>query len=216
MIKDTLTPQQLKKELKKMNMVAIAEKYGVTKQYISRLYTEYQAAYPDLFPKKTVSEEWLRNAMKSKSVLEICNETGLSYHRIRNLISKYGIEKDTVTAKLDEATVRRLFVTQWWSDGELADRYGCSASLIKQFRYSNQIFKTDRLPLPSRLTEKAARYLSEKLQLSSADISRVFDATRNEVQRLLAEYGITPTDKDSRNLLLEEIRQVILSEYVEE
>lgn len=215
MIKDTLTPQQLKKELKKMNMVAIAEKYGVTKQYISRLYTEYQAAYPDLFPKKTVSEEWLRNAMKSKSVLEICNETGLSYHRIRNLISKYGIEKDTVTAKLDEATVRRLYVTQWWSDGELAAHYGCSASLIKQFRYSNQIFKTDRLPLTSRLTEKAARYLSEKLQLSSADISRVFDATRNEVQRLLAKYGIDAPVESRRNLSLEEIRQVILSEYVE-
>ncbi len=216
MIKDTLTPEQLQKELKKMNMVEIADKYGVTKQYISQLYTEYQSTHPELFPKKTVSEEWLRKALKTKTVLQICNDTGLSYHRIRNLIAKYGIEKDTVTAKLDEATVRRLYVTLWWPDSELAAHYGCSVSLIKQFRYENQIFKTERLPLSLRLTEKAARYLSEKLQLSFSDICRVYDAPARDVQKLLSTYGVDTPESDRQNVSINDVRAYILSEFVEE
>ena len=48
-IKDSLTPTQLKRLLETQNLITIAKNYGVTKQYISQLYAEYKAQYPDLF-----------------------------------------------------------------------------------------------------------------------------------------------------------------------
>ena len=82
MLKDILTPQKLKSELEHSNLSQIAKRYGVSKQYMTQVFAEYRKQYPHLFPETYPSKEWLENALKQKTILGICNETGLSYHRI--------------------------------------------------------------------------------------------------------------------------------------
>ena len=93
MLKDILTPQKLKSELEHSNLSQIAKRYGVSKQYMTQVFAEYRKQYPHLFPETYPSKEWLENALKQKTILGICNETGLSYHRIRKLMDEYGFTK---------------------------------------------------------------------------------------------------------------------------
>lgn len=219
MIRETLTPQQMHEELKKLNLTQIAKKYGSTKQYMTQLYAEYKAGYPELFPDKTISKEWLEDALQSQTIFSICSLTGLSYHRVRNLIREYGLEKNTVTSNFDEKDIRRMYIDLWQSDQEIAAQYGCSASLVKKFRYNHGIFKTDRLPLDRRLTKSAAEYLVNELRLSLDEISEVFNSTKLEAQKLLSKYNICPNTEENakscRNKSISDIRAYILSHFVE-
>lgn len=219
MIKDILTPQKMHEELKKLNLTQIAKKYGSSKQYMTQLYAEYKAGYPELFPEKTVTKEWLEEALQTQTIFAICEQTGLSYHRIRNLIRSYGLERDTVTARFDENEIRHMYVDLWQSDNEIADIYGCSASLVKKFRYNHGIFKTDRLPLDKRLTKPAAEYLVDELFLSLNEISGIFNSTKLEVQKILSKYNICPNTEENakscRKQSISDIRAFILSHFVE-
>ena len=188
-IRSILTPQKLTEELKTYNLSQIAKKYGVSKQYITQLHTEYQAFYPDLFPKKTI-------------------QTGLSYYTVRKLIRQYGLQKDTATARFDEKDIRRKYLDLWWSDAEIAETYGCSASLVKKFRYNHGILKTDRAPLAERLTRDAALYLTAERELSLSDICRVFDSTRLETEKLLGTYGVSDIPTSKTPLPTEEIEKL--------
>lgn len=219
MIRDILTPQQMQKELKKLNLSQIADKYGASKQYITQLHTEYKAAYPELFPDKTLSKEWLEEAIKTQTIYSICQQTGLSYHRVRNLIRSYGLERSTVTAQFDEKQIRQMYVYEWQSDKEIADAHGCSASLVKKFRYNHGIFKTDRLPLDKRLTRQAAEYLCDELRLSLDEICEVFNSAKRETEKVLSMYSLCASpmkdNKYCRSFSVSEIRAYIRSQFVE-
>lgn len=207
-IRSILTPQKLTEELKTYNLSQIAKKYGVSKQYITQLHTEYQAFYPDLFPKKTISKEKLEKALKTQTIASLCIQTGLSYYTVRKLIRQYGLQKDTATARFDEKDIRRKYLDLWWSDAEIAETYGCSASLVKKFRYNHGILKTDRAPLAERLTRDAALYLTAERELSLSDICRVFDSTRLETEKLLGTYGVSDIPTSKTPLPTEEIEKL--------
>lgn len=155
-VKDRLTPLKFKEELKTQNLVTIAKKYGVSKQYITQLHSEYKAQYPELFIEPDITEEWLEKQLEAHTILEICNMTGKSYHQIKKLMAEYGLSKPTTTANFDKDYVREQYVTFCKSDKELAKHYGCSVSLVKKFRYEHSILKTDRKPLSERLTKELA------------------------------------------------------------
>ena len=158
-IKEQLTPSVFKKESETLSLSGIARKYGVSKQYITQLHTEYKAQYPELFAETEISPDWLKAQLNSHTILEICNMTGKSYHTIKKLMGEYGLSKPTATAAFDKDYVREQYITHCKSDKELAAHYGCSVSLVKKFRYEHAILKTDRLPLHERLTEPIARQL---------------------------------------------------------
>ena len=161
-IKDSLTPTQLKRLLETQNLITIAKNYGVTKQYISQLYAEYKAQYPDLFAEPEITAEWLEEQLETHTILEICNATGKSYQHIKKLMAEYGISKNTATASFDKDYIREQYVTLCKSDKELAKHYGCSVSLVKKFRYEHSILKTDRHPLSERLPKEDALKLIHK------------------------------------------------------
>lgn len=188
-IKDSLTPMQLKTLLETENLITIAKKYGVSKQYISQLYSEYKAQYPELFAEKPITAQWLREQLESRTILEICNDTGKSYHQIKKLMAEYGLEKPTATSNFDRAFVYEQYVTLCKSDKELAKHYGCSVSLVKKFRYEHAILKTDRVPLAERLTKELALKLVRDGHTVET-LSEKFDATQKEIIRLLCSYEI--------------------------
>lgn len=188
-IKDSLTPIQLKTLLETENLITIAKKYGVSKQYISQLYSEYKAQYPEVFAEDPITAQWLEERLESRTILEICNETGKSYHHIKKLMVEYGIEKPTATANFDKEFVREQYVTLCKSDKELAKHYGCSVSLIKKFRYEHSILKTDRAPLAERLTKELALQLVHNGHTAQT-LAEKFDATEKEIIRLLCSYGL--------------------------
>jgi len=188
-IKDSLTPIQLKTLLETENLITIAKKYGVSKQYISQLYSEYKAQYPEVFAEEPITAQWLEERLESRTILEICNETGKSYHHIKKLMVEYGIEKPTATANFDKEFVREQYVTLCKSDKELAKHYGCSVSLIKKFRYEHSILKTDRAPLAERLTKELALQLVHDGHTAQT-LAEKFDATEKEIIRLLCSYGL--------------------------
>ena len=188
-VKDSLTPIQLKTLLEAENLITIAKKYGVSKQYISQLYSEYKTQYPELFAEEPITAEWLKEQLESRTILDICNETGKSYHQIRKLMAEYGIEKPTTTANFDKDYVREQYVTLCKSDKELAKHYGCSVSLVKKFRYEHSILKTDRAPLAERLTKKLALQLVHNGHTIET-LADKFDATPKEIIRLLCSYEI--------------------------
>lgn len=188
-VKDFLTPIQLKTLLETKNLITIAKKYGVSKQYISQLYSEYKAQYPELFSEIPITAQWLKEQLESRTILEICNDTGKSYHQIKKLMAEYGIEKPTATANFDKEYVREQYVTLCKSDKELAKHYGCSVSLIKKFRYEHAILKTDRTPLAERLTKECALHLVRDGHTVET-LAEKFDATQKEIIRLLCSYEI--------------------------
>ena len=188
-VKDSLTPIQLKTLLETENLITIAKKYGVSKQYISQLYSEYKAQYPELFAEEPITAEWLKEQLVSRTILDICNETGKSYHQIKKLMAEYGIEKPTTTANFDKDYVREQYVTLCKSDKELAKHYGCSVSLVKKFRYEHSILKTDRIPLGERLTRELALQLVHDGHTIET-LADKFDATQKEIIRLLYSYEI--------------------------
>lgn len=188
-VKDSLTPIQLKTLLETENLITIAKKYGVSKQYISQLYSEYKVQYPELFAEEPITAQWLKEQLESRTILEICNETEKSYHHIRKLMAEYGIEKPTATANFDKDYVREQYVTLCKSDKELAKHYGCSVSLIKKFRYEHSILKTDRTPLAERLTKELALQLVHNGHTAQT-LADKFDATQKEIIRLLSSYDI--------------------------
>ena len=188
-VKDSLTPIQLKTLLETENLITIAKKYGVSKQYISQLYSEYKAQYPELFAEEPITAEWLKEQLVSRTILDICNETGKSYHQIKKLMAEYGIEKPTTTANFDKDYVREQYVILCKSDKELAKHYGCSVSLVKKFRYEHSILKTDRVPLGERLSKELAMQLVRDGHTIETLADR-FDATQKEIIRLLCSYEI--------------------------
>lgn len=188
-VKDSLTPIELKTLLETENLITIAKKYGVSKQYISQLYSEYKAQYPELFAEEPITAEWLKEQLESRTILEICNETGKSYHHIKKLMAEYGIEKPTATANFDKEYVREQYVILCKSDKELAKHYGCSVSLIKKYRYEHSILKTDRTPLAERLTKELAMQLVHNGHTVET-LADKFDATPKEIIRLLCSYEI--------------------------
>lgn len=188
-VKDSLTPIQLKTLLESENLITIARKYGVSKQYISQLYSEYKAQYPEMFAEEPITAQWLREQLESRTILEICNDTGKSYHQIKKLMAEYGIEKPTATANFDKDYVREQYVTLCKSDKELAKHYGCSVSLIKKFRYEHSILKTDRVSLAERLTKDLALQLVHDGHTVQT-LAEKFDATQKEIIRLLCSYEI--------------------------
>lgn len=188
-VKDSLTPIQLKTLLESENLITIARKYGVSKQYISQLYSEYKAQYPEMFAEEPITAQWLREQLESRTILEICNNTGNSYHQIKKLMAEYGIEKPTATANFDKEYIREQYVTLCKSDKELAKHYGCSVSLIKKFRYEHSILKTDRAPLAERLTKDLALQLVHDGHTVQT-LAEKFDATQKEIIRLLCSYEI--------------------------
>ena len=127
MLKDILTPQKLKSELEHANLSQIAKRYGVSKQYMTQVFAEYRKQYPHLFPETYPSKEWLENALKQKTILGICNETGLSYHRIRKLMDEYGIPKNTVTAMSSTlfVIICCISVTDSWGDNVMLSNDTC-------------------------------------------------------------------------------------------
>jgi len=189
-IRDLLTPIQLKTLLQTQNLITVAKKYNVSKQYISQLYAEYKAQYPDLFAEPVITPAWLKEQLATRTILEICNETGKSYHQIRKLMEEYGLAKNTATASFDEDYIREQYVTFSKSDRSLADHYGCSVSLIRKFRYEHAIFKSDRKPLCERLSKADAVLLISKEKLSIQELCQRYDATLREVEKLLDAYGI--------------------------
>lgn len=188
-VKDILTPLVFKEALKTKNLITIAKEYGVSKQYITQLYSEYKAQYPELFAEQEITAQWLKAQLENHTILEICNMTGKSYHHIRNLMKQYGIQKPTATATFDEEQIRKAYIDECRSDKSIALQYGCSVSLIKKFRYEHSIFKSDRKPLSERLTKESA---SQLLRSGStvAQLSKQFDATEKEVLKVLFSYGI--------------------------
>lgn len=188
-VKDSLTPIQLKTLLESENLITIARKYGVSKQYISQLYSEYKAQYPEMFAEEPITAQWLREQLESRTILEICNNTGKSYHQIKKLMAEYGIEKPTATANFDKEYVREQYATLCKSDKELAKHYGCSVSLIKKFRYEHSILKTDRVSLAERLTKDLALQLVHDGHTVQT-LAEKFDATQKEIIRLLCSYEI--------------------------
>ena len=188
-VKDSLTPIQLKTLLESENLITVARKYGVSKQYISQLYSEYKAQYPEMFAEEPITAQWLGEQLESRTILEICNDTGKSYHQIKKLMAEYGIEKPTATANFDKEYVREQYVTLCKSDKELAKHYGCSVSLIKKFRYEHSILKTDRVPLAERLTKDLALQLVHDGHTVQT-LAEKFDATQKEIIRLLCSYEI--------------------------
>lgn len=188
-VKDSLTPIQLKTLLESENLITIARKYGVSKQYISQLYSEYKAQYPEMFAEEPITAQWLREQLESRTILEICNDTGKSYHQIKKLMAEYGIEKPTATANFDKDYVREQYVTLCKSDKELAKHYGCSVSLIKKFRYEHSILKTDRVSLAERLTKDLALQLVHDGHTVQT-LAEKFDATQKEIIRLLCSYEL--------------------------
>lgn len=217
MLKDILTPQKLKSELEHANLSQIAKRYGVSRQYMTQVFAEYRKQYPHLFPDNYPSKEWLENALKHNTILGVCNETGLSYHRIRKLIDEYEIPKNTASARFDRQKIRQQYVVFRWSDKEIAEEYGCSVYLVKKFRYDHQIFKNDRLPLKDCLTKETAQKLVCGYHLDLDDICYLFDATPNEIRRLLDGYRITfPLHAPSRAPgSLQGLKHQILSDFVE-
>ena len=190
MLKDILTPKVFKAELSSLNLSGIARKYGVSKQYIHQLHNEYRSLYPDMFREPEIEPDWLKEQLELHTVIEICNMTGKSYHHIRNLMRQYNLTKNTVTAAFDKEYIREQYVTLYRSDKSLAEHYGCSASLIRQFRYKHSILKSDRLPLSERLPLEEANRLIQVEGLSPSEISEKYDATSNEVIKLLNRYAI--------------------------
>lgn len=188
-VKDSLTPIQLKTLLETENLITIAKKYGVSKQYISQLFSEYKTQYPELFAEEPITAEWLKEQLESRTILDICNETGKSYHQIKKLMAEYGIEKPTTTANFDKDYVREQYITLCKSDKELAKHYGCSVSLVKKFRYEHSILKTDRAPLADRLTKEFALQLVHNGHTIET-LADKFDATPKEIIRLLCSYEI--------------------------
>ena len=188
-VKDSLTPIQLKTLLESENLITIARKYGVSKQYISQLYSEYKAQYPEMFAEEPITAQWLREQLESRTILEICNDTGKSYHQIKKLMAEYGIEKPTATSNFDKEYIREQYVTLCKSDKELAKHYGCSVSLIKKFRYEHSILKTDRASLAERLTKDLALQLVHDGHTVQT-LAEKFDATQKEIIRLLCSYEI--------------------------
>ena len=171
MLKDILTPEVFKAELSSLNLSGIARKYGVSKQYIHQLHNEYRSLYPDMFREPEIEPDWLKEQLELHTVIEICNMTGKSYHHIRNLMRQYNLTKNTVTAAFDKEYIREQYVTLYRSDKSLAEHYGCSASLIRQFRYKHSILKSDRLPLSERLPLEEANRLIQVEGLSPSEIS---------------------------------------------
>ena len=114
----------------------------------------------------------------------------LHNEHIRNLMRQYNLTKNTVTAAFDKEYIREQYVTLYRSDKSLAEHYGCSASLIRQFRYKHSILKSDRLPLSERLSVEEATRLIHVEGLSPLEISERYDATENEIIKLLNSYSI--------------------------
>lgn len=189
-IKEQLTPLVFKKESETLSLSGIARKYGVSKQYITQLHTEYKAQYPELFAETEISPDWLKAQLDSHTILEICNMTEKSYHTIKKLMREYGLSKPTATAAFDEDYVREQYITHCRSDKELAAHYGCSVSLVKKFRYEHAILKTDRQPLSERLTEPVAHQLIECGRMTLEQLSEQFDATPGEIAKVLEGYGL--------------------------
>lgn len=190
-VKDTLTPRRFKKLLATHSMIDIAKKYGVSKQYISQLYSEYKEQHPKLFAESAISVEWLTEMLTTHTIKEICEITGKSYHHIRKFMTEHEIEQPTASANFDRDYIYEQYVILCKSDEAIAKHYSCSASLVKKFRNAQGILYEDRVPLSERLTRQLATTLICEGK-TIEQLSKQFDATPYKIRRLLISYDLLP------------------------
>ena len=158
---------------------------------VAEMYRIIPAAEPGI---PTFTKEWLEIVLHRMNITQIIS----NYHIGRTFIAEMMKENDLSTIplmdRIDEETVRCLFIDNGWSDEKIASALGVSKNAIVIFRQEKGIKMSARKSLDERLTYVRFRhlYLDENLTLSQ--IAELYDTSVPTVSLLKHDYEQTDSD----------------------
>ena len=138
---------------------------------------------------ETFSVEWLKTVLKRMGIRQIADTYHIAYSYVAEQIRENGLSLTPVDERLDEKTVRALFIDKCWNDNQVAKALGTTPHAVRVFRTKKSIKPSQRKKAADRLNaERFDRYyLKEGMTLKQ--IAQLFDISLPEVTKLRDEYA---------------------------
>lgn len=193
-LKQELTPQILADLInppESKSLQVIGEMFGVSRQRVHQILNGYKKEHPHLFVKKALPSALEMTVATSLS--ELSRQYGVSVNRIKSLMKKASIEREPLTQKISEETLRHLYVQMEWGDKEIAELFGCSQHTVMKLRYGYGIHATLRLPLETKLSKERFVELYVEQGFLLTQIASVYGVGVQRITSLKKQYGIQRT-----------------------
>ena len=157
-----------------------------TVAWIAEKYDLIPPSEPDI---ETFSVEWLKTVLKRMGIRQIADTYHIAYSYVAEQIRENGLSLTPVDERLDENTVRALFVDKCWNDNQVAKALCTTPHAVRVFRTKKGIKPSQRKNAADRLNaERFDRYyLKEGMTLKQ--IAQLFDISLPEVTKLRDEYA---------------------------
>lgn len=155
---------------------------------IFELAAQYKLIAPTANSLTPLSKEWLRAELLTKNIATIAKENNMTYARVSNIISEYGLETAARTERISEELLRELFVNRCWSETKIAKHIGVSAGTVKNLRLKYKIYSSQRPSVEERIPPELFRYLYIEEKMSLFQISTAFNIAASKIRNLREKY----------------------------
>ena len=170
--------------------VDLAVLFELLKEHsVSWIAEEYDLIPPAEPGIETFSVEWLKTVLKRMGIRQIADTYHIAYSYVAEQIRENNLSLTPVDERLDENTVRALFIDKCWNDNQIAKALNTTPHAVRVFRTKKGIKPSQRKKAAERLNaERFDRYyLKEGMTLRQ--IAQLFDISLPEVTKLRDEYA---------------------------
>ncbi len=182
------------------------------------------------FPLQTLlTAEWLREKMKTTSVLAISAYTGASPTAIHRILAGYGMRTTKIKDILTPEVLYALYIEQQLSAAEIAEQYQCSVDTVKKLASNYKLSTASRSLNKPDIDQKLFHLLYCELAFTIAQIAQMLNCTTNYVKftlrpkmideggplakELMARKNSTPY-KTIASTLFEKVEPIVLLELL--
>ncbi len=176
-----------------------------------------------------LTPEWLKEKMKTTSVLAISAYTGASPTAIHRILAGYGMRTTKIKDILTPEVLYALYIEQQLSAAEIADQYQCSVDTVKKLASNYKLSTASRSLNKPDIDQKLFHLLYCELAFTIAQIAQMLNCTTNYVKfnlrpkmideggplakELMARKNSTPY-KTIASTLFEKVEPIVLLELL--
>lgn len=176
-----------------------------------------------------LTPEWLKEKMKTTSVLAISAYTGASPTAIHRILASYGMKTTKIKDILTPEVLYALYIEQQLSAAEIADQYKCSVDTVKKLASNYKLSTASRSLNKPDIDQKLFHLLYCELAFTISQIAQMLNCTTNYVKftlrpKMIEEGGPLAKELSARknstpyktiaSTLFEKVEPVVLLELL--
>ena len=153
---------------------------------VAEMYHLIPAAEPGV---ATFTKEWLEIVLHRMNVSQVIETYHIGKTFINDMMKENDLAPVPLMERIDEKTVRSLFIDNEWDDEKIASVLGTTKNAIVLFRKEKGIKISQRKKFGDRLTLEKFRTLYLEEKASVAQIAAIYDVPLSIVKDLRKKYA---------------------------